>query len=243
MGTLQNKDFSIRTCKNCSIEYMPTSCNQKYCKRCGQYKGYRGKAVYVRLRRYDITQATYEQFVLKRNGLCHLCDEQGIQIDHCHSTGEARGLLCTACNFKLVGLEDHAWLQKADAYLIVPRSNTKRFSFTSLDVDKVACQKCGSCFQRNKGPQRRWCKECAPTAAAYMRLNRYFVSQAEYEALILKQEGYCILCPEPATRIDHCHETGAVRGMLCAGCNWKLAGLDDKGWRARAEVYLSKESI
>lgn len=46
-----------------------------------------------------------------------------------------------------------------------------------------------------------------------------------------------------APKVDHCHDTGRVRGMLCHGCNTALGKLGDNvaGLR-RALEYLTKEA-
>ncbi len=51
---------------------------------------------------------------------------------------------------------------------------------------------------------------------------RYGISVAEYWRLFESQSGKCAICKrEPDTSrldIDHDHQTGAVRGLLCPGC-------------------------
>ena len=52
----------------------------------------------------------------------------------------------------------------------------------------------------------------------------YGLTPQEYIDMYEKQCGKCAICNEiPKTQrglhIDHCHETGVVRGLLCHGCN------------------------
>jgi hypothetical protein len=64
-----------------------------------------------RYRKYGITLADYERIALEQNGLCALCGqaETGLQlgrpirlaVDHDHTTGRVRGLLCRRCNMAL----------------------------------------------------------------------------------------------------------------------------------------------
>jgi hypothetical protein len=48
--------------------------------------------------------------------------------------------------------------------------------------------------------------------------------------MIAAQNGACALCLKPFVShacIDHCHQTGQVRGILCVGCNVALGRLGD----------------
>lgn len=69
------------------------------------------------------------------------------------------------------------------------------------------------------------------------------VDPAEYERLLAAQDGHCALCPSrPKTRrlhVDHDHETGAIRGLLCFGCNRALPFYKDAAWLARAATYVA----
>ena len=52
---------------------------------------------------YDISFGDYEAMLEQQNGVCAIClkeDPRGIRlsVDHDHSSGKVRGLLCTKCN-------------------------------------------------------------------------------------------------------------------------------------------------
>lgn len=53
----------------------------------------------------------------------------------------------------------------------------------------------------------------------------YGISRAEYDAMLQAQGGVCAICKGPhrgvgkRLHVDHCHDTGAVRGLLCGNCN------------------------
>jgi len=71
-------------------------------------------------RQYGISQ---EQFLLlkeKQNSLCAICGAKPeiLVIDHCHTTGDIRGLLCHGCNRGIGLLKDNIdILNKAVHYL------------------------------------------------------------------------------------------------------------------------------
>ncbi|WP_335755288.1 endonuclease VII domain-containing protein [Streptomyces niveus] len=52
--------------------------------------------------------------------------------------------------------------------------------------------------------------------------------------------GICVIClSAPAAHVDHCHETGRVRGVLCFNCNSAIGKLgDDPDTLRRATAYL-----
>jgi len=63
---------------------------------------------YSRLKRYGLSSEQYKSMLQKQNGLCAICgtDKPGaghseLYIDHDHSTGTIRGLLCRDCNLML----------------------------------------------------------------------------------------------------------------------------------------------
>ena len=75
----------------------------------------------------------------------------------------------------------------------------------------------------------------------------------EYSQMIHDQENKCAICGNPETHmrngrvkelaIDHCHETGKVRGLLCSDCNTGIGKLkDDPKILRKAAEYLEKHS-
>ena len=53
---------------------------------------------------------------------------------------------------------------------------------------------------------------------------RYGLSTADYDALLIQQDGVCRICKRSCSTgkrlaVDHDHGTGAVRGLLCRRCN------------------------
>lgn len=79
----------------------------------------------------------------------------------------------------------------------------------------------------------------------------YGITADDYEAMLSEQEGVCAICgsDDPGTRdhrkrlhVDHDHETGRVRGLLCSPCNRLLGQASDspKILRSAAD-YLERE--
>lgn len=73
------------------------------------------------------------------------------------------------------------------------------------------------------------------------RLAAYGLTDAEYRAMAQRQRGACPICGDkPAMLVvDHHHESGAIRGLLCDRCNRALGHLKDSpGVCDRAAEYL-----
>jgi len=73
--------------------------------------------------KYGISLDEYDVMYKTCKGLCEICNkEEGagkrLAVDHCHETGEVRGLLCFACNTSLGKFNDSiSTLEKAIKYL------------------------------------------------------------------------------------------------------------------------------
>jgi len=77
-------------------------------------------------------------------------------------------------------------------------------------------------------------------------LHRYGITLAEYSALFLDQKASCKICLAPfegSPNIDHCHDTGKVRGLLCGPCNKGLGMFkESQDSLLRAILYLRESS-
>lgn len=68
---------------------------------------------------YGITQAEVSAMAERQKMLCAICQlRKPLCVDHCHSTGKVRALLCRACNFGIGSFhDDTSKLDSAVAYL------------------------------------------------------------------------------------------------------------------------------
>lgn len=72
---------------------------------------------------------------------------------------------------------------------------------------------------------RQYRKDHPETVAKWYRKSNYGLTQEQYDALLEKQGGRCAIVgceSEGPLHVDHCHDSGTVRGLLCGGCNKAL---------------------
>ena len=81
--------------------------------------------------------------------------------------------------------------------------------------------------------------------ARHIWLKKYGLAKGDYEQMLEAQGGLCAICGQPPGSgrrldVDHDHQTGTVRGLLCSACNTGL-GLfrDDPSALAGAIRYLN----
>lgn len=100
------------------------------------------------------------------------------------------------------------------------------------------------------------CKECksrlylARSEDAFGEsLRKYGLTLHEYTELIEAQGGVCLICrrnPEEMNRrfaVDHCHETGRIRGILCTACNSGLGMFGEDPDRLRRAIAYLEPSL
>lgn len=72
----------------------------------------------------------------------------------------------------------------------------------------------------------------------------YGITLVDYQRMLSEQDGVCAICRHPSEKtlhVDHNHETGTVRGLLCEKCNHGLGCFkDDEDILRRAMEYLTK---
>jgi len=82
------------------------------------------------VRKYNLTPAEYQALVDHQNGECAICSKKQsrpFDVDHCHSTGKVRGLLCTNCNRMLGHAHDDVFrLNRAADYLENPPASSRK---------------------------------------------------------------------------------------------------------------------
>jgi hypothetical protein len=107
-------------------------------------------------------------------------------------------------------------------------------------------------FARNASQPSGWAPYCKPChnvrgkaakdkvggSRTYHLKRRYGITAEDADAMLLAQGGACAICTAaPAVHVDHDHETGAVRALLCFNCNGGLGQFKDDPLLLHAAAY------
>jgi len=90
------------------------------------------------------------------------------------------------------------------------------------------CSRCGR--ERDPADTARtvYCHDCWRD---WWLRRKYGLTSEQYEQMLAKQDGRCRICRTEANgrtwHVDHNHETGIVRGILCDNCNRGLGHFKD----------------
>lgn len=98
-----------------------------------------------------------------------------------------------------------------------------------------------------KRNQKTWKERHPEKRKLYTRNSRiraYGIEPETYYEMLEKQGHKCAICNGKSTRramsIDHNHETGKVRGLLCDKCNLRLGFIEQIDFLEKALQYLAK---
>lgn len=104
--------------------------------------------------------------------------------------------------------------------------------------------RCKSCRKETR-PKQSDAEKAAMRRRNYM--NFYGITPEQYDEMMVAQDYRCAICRQHqdefvrAFAVDHDHKTGAVRGLLCRGCNTGIGNLADDPDRVFAAwAYLNQ---
>lgn len=89
--------------------------------------------------------------------------------------------------------------------------------------------------EANKKRQRKW----------HLKVN-YNLTEEQYNEILISQNNQCFICGKfdsemkKRLAVDHDHETGKIRGLLCDNCNGSLGWYEKN--KEKIRLYLEKYS-
>lgn len=110
-----------------------------------------------------------------------------------------------------------------------------------VDIDRL---------ERKRAYKRDWARRNykgsrhrADYQRRYTLKKKYGITPEQYDAMLEQQGGRCAACGSTKTGrqgtaaawfvVDHCHETGKVRGLLCHPCNVSIGQAGESAARLR----------
>ena len=192
-------------CKVCYNKERLVALKHGDCKKCGEFKKIVARGLCqkcysldIQKRKTAVCRGCGQLKPIKSRGLCVKCSQRNVRHGHTNHTRPIKGTkLCTECGRRPI----HA---------------------------KKLCGTCYNRVQRANNPRRNLAND--------LRKN-FGMSLGDYDKLFESQNGKCALCGADAndtvngkvTRlaVDHNHETGEIRGLLCGNCNRGIGNLQD----------------
>jgi 5-methylcytosine-specific restriction endonuclease McrA len=106
--------------------------------------------------------------------------------------------------------------------------------------------------EKYKGYVRKW-KAKNPDRERVRNLAQFGLTIEDYDAMYEAQGGVCAICKQPETSqrdgkvyrlaVDHNHNTGQVRGLLCFKCNSAMGSFEKRGIPLENVIrFLERES-
>lgn len=252
MGTIR-KDGLCRICLSSKAN------SSGYCSPC-RYEMYRNKPCTTCGKAKKAGTPQCKACILKRYKsipYCRTCWSRSGTAECSRCANRRRQLKCAICGKMSIGLqmknkricvECHD-VVKARRLLAKVAYKTCSQCNTPLG-DSLNCKSCGK-YWHNHG--KRWCHDCSSEISSISKwcssckkvrklMRKYGMSRDD--VLRIKLSGKCEICTKKLeiVSIDHCHDTGAVRGGLCMACNTALGNFRDSPKILDSAIhYLSAE--
>jgi hypothetical protein len=187
--------------------------------------------------------------VRSRHGLCKFCEPcflavrtERRRLKHAKAVASRPVKLCLTCQERPRYSEDVRCKYCETCNLERTRSNCRKSMLKRYNSDpefrarnNAAARECLR-KQREQDPEasrqrsRDWrATQPKEKLRAIERRSRYGITDAQYSAMLLTQNGACEICLKAfveTPHVDHCHATGVVRGLLCRVCNLNAGVLE-----------------
>lgn len=135
------KRFKDKSCRRCGVTFSPKAPSHLFC---SQECADDALVNNYLSRNYGITIDIYREMLNNQDHKCAICGGEGftmathhktkLVVDHCHSTGVVRGLLCHNCN-RALGLLQDSRLVLENAIKYLEGATTILKEYTSSDVE------------------------------------------------------------------------------------------------------------
>ncbi len=151
-----------------------------------------------------------------------------------HPKAPAHPLYCAECLALTLPIDEQVRIAKVRKSFLRAEDSPVRVKAEECPEGRRWCSGCRSFVRLTDVPKNASrCRACASEASHASQVQAtYGITGEQYAALYAAQKGVCYLCKRaPKNRrlaVDHNHETGEVRGLLCGGtefsCNLIVIG-------------------
>lgn len=95
------------------------------------------------------------------------------------------------------------------------------------------------------------CRTCRISRHTWLdRKRKYNITKVQFEEIMESQNGLCAVCSidlgdllSKHICVDHCHDTGIVRGILCTNCNFLLGHSKDNIQTLVSAIKYLKDNL
>ena len=105
------------------------------------------------------------------------------------------------------------------------------------------CKDCHNVLSRKRS--KEYIKNNPDKRRSTILMNKYSISKDDFDLMLKNQSNSCKICrtdnpgPKGTFSVDHCHDSGKVRGLLCHSCNVGLGAFkDNEHFLSSAIEYL-----
>ena len=180
--------------------------------------------------------------------------------DTCYDCIDNIGVLCYCC-FNRFDQDDIC----ENRACVNCRTKINRSAIQLFQVkngSEKVCDRCGFSYKRSKygydystydmhKPECNYCLNGKGFNTRDWHLKvKYGIGQKEFEMMADRQEWKCSICNDPESElerglvVDHCHNTGKIRGLLCHKCNSGIGFFNDDIRRLYGAInYLEENNI
>ena len=146
---------------------------------------------------------------------------------------------CTKCKQSMPPTPEYYYRDKSKSDGL--SSRCKECAFYSVREQKLAANRAYSRTEKGRQVSRESARRHRASGKYKDNVLRreYGITLDDYNERVEEQRGLCLLCGKPETlvdkptgkikslHVDHDHETGKVRGLLCGRCN-RVLGIYEK---------------
>tara|TARA_Y100000588_G_scaffold244854_1_gene259143 strand:- start:77252 stop:77857 length:606 start_codon:yes stop_codon:yes gene_type:complete len=170
-------------------------------------------------------------------------------LKNCSKCKTAKPLVCFSKNKRMSDGYNNNCKECIKSYRKIQVSKDEAIKFQKEQTELGTLFKCKGC-QEDKLADQFYTKrdynkvtintsKCRSCQTEYQRIKTFGICDVKYQEMLESQDNLCKICKihiddytstsnrNKRFAVDHCHSTGAIRGLLCSKCNQAIGLLND----------------